>query len=180
MLWTSAELASAEHFTLESQAGGQLLSGTTVVVFDDRPAHIRYSVGVDHEWRTGAVDVEIVDDRQRTVQMRVDDGAWRVDSVARADLVGCVDVDLGWTPATNTLPIRRLRLDIGESAEITAAWLKFPELVVVANRQRYVREGDRRWRYVSGEYDFVLETNADGVVTRYGDDLWVARATSRT
>ena len=36
----------------------------------------------------------------------------------------CVDVDLSFTPATNTLPIRRLGLDIGEEAEIHVAWLR--------------------------------------------------------
>src|SRR5712664_99467 len=38
------------------------------------------------------------------------------------------DIDLAVTPATNTLPIRRLNLEVGQSQEVTAAWLKFPDL----------------------------------------------------
>ena len=38
-----------------------------------------------------------------------------------AHLDGCPDVDFGWTPATNTVPIRRLGLEVGETASITAA-----------------------------------------------------------
>ena len=51
----------------------------------------------------------------------------------------CVDVDLSFTPATNTLPIRRLGLDIGEEAEIHVAWLVWPELTVQPVLQRYTR-----------------------------------------
>ena len=38
---------------------------------------------------------------------------------------GCVDLDLGFTPATNLIAIRRLALSVGASAEVTAAWLDF-------------------------------------------------------
>lgn len=178
VLWTSAELASAEHLTLETHDAGASLSGTTVLVFDSRPAHIRFVLNVDSEWRTTDVNVDVFGHRRATIDMRVDERGWTVNGVARSDLVDCVDVDLGWTPATNTLPIRRLGLDVGESAEITAAWLQFPELVVVASRQRYVRMGNTTWRYLSGQSDFVLETTADGIVMTYGDDLWIASSVS--
>jgi len=36
----------------------------------------------------------------------------------RTDLAGCSDVDLGWTPATNILPIRRTGLVVGGSTTI--------------------------------------------------------------
>ncbi|MEM9747931.1 MAG: hypothetical protein AAF945_14635 [Actinomycetota bacterium] len=43
-------------------------------------------------------------------------------------------------------------------------------------RPRYTRTADTTWRYESGPYDFALDTTDDGIVTRYGDDLWVARS----
>src|SRR5579864_1324841 len=60
-----------------------------------------------------------------------------------------------------------------------AAWIRFPELDVVASAQRYTRLADNRWRYQSGQYDFDLTTDvASGLVLAYGDDLWRAVATS--
>lgn len=51
---------------------------------------------------------------------------------------GCVDIDLGWTPSTNTLPIRRLQLGVGTSSgPITAAWVRFPELKLEPLPQEY-------------------------------------------
>jgi hypothetical protein len=60
-----------------------------------------------------------------------------VDGELVSQLDGCTDVDFGWTPATNTVPIRRLGLEVGQRASITAAWIRFPELDVVASEQWY-------------------------------------------
>ena len=96
-------------------------------------------------------------------------------------LDGCTDIDLGWTPATNTVPIRRLDLPVGESATISASWIRFPEFDVVKNDQTYERLAHDRWRYRSGPYDFKLVTDiASGLVLSYGEDLWQAVALTST
>ncbi len=178
VLWTSEDLVSAEHFRLETDRSGARLSGTTVIVFEGRPAHLDYEVMVDEAWRTSSAHIELVGHRSVGVDITVDAGEWTINGNVDPALAGCVDIDLGWTPATNVLPIRQLGVDVGDAAEVIAAWLQFPELTIVANRQRYERLGDTTWRYRSGPFDFVLETTADGIVTRYGDDLWVARSVS--
>src|ERR1039458_8621128 len=71
------------------------------------------------------------------------------------------------------------RSEVGETASITAAWVRFPELDVVASEQRYTRLGNDRWQYRSGDYDYELVTDeTTGLVLSYGDDLWRAVATS--
>jgi hypothetical protein len=57
--------------------------------------------------------------------------------------------------------------------------VRFPELDVVCNRQRYTRLTNGRRRYESGDYDFELVTDAaTGLVLAYGDNLWRASAIS--
>ena len=46
-------------------------------------------------------------------------------------VAGLVDVDLGFTPASNLLAIRRFDLGIGEATPAPAAYLTFPELRLV-------------------------------------------------
>jgi hypothetical protein len=84
------------------------------------------------------------------------------------DLRGCDDVDLAVTPATNTLPIRRLDLQIGQSKSVIAAWVKFPELTVEPLSQRYLRLGKDTYRYESNT-GFSTEIVVDelGLVTTY-------------
>jgi len=62
---------------------------------------------------------------------------------------GCLDVDLAVTPATNTLPIRRLDLGMSKSESVTASWIKFPELTVEPLSQRYTRTAKNIYRYES-------------------------------
>lgn len=41
-------------------------------------------------------------------------------------LDGCFDIDLGFSSLTNTLPIRRLKLEVGASWPVRAAWVPVP------------------------------------------------------
>jgi uncharacterized protein len=88
---------------------------------------------------------------------------------------GCIDIDLGFSPSTNLLPIRRLELAVGEEAAVTAAWLPFPSLVFERLPQVYRREGEGTYRYASSGGVFVrrLEVNPAGFVTSY-PGLWQA------
>jgi len=45
------------------------------------------------------------------------------------NLADCIDVDIGITPATNTLPIKRLSLGVGESRDIAAAYVPLPDQI---------------------------------------------------
>jgi uncharacterized protein len=78
-------------------------------------------------------------------------------------LAGAIDIDISITPFTNTLPIRRLRLQTGQSQEILVAYVQLPGLAVTTDRQRYTcREPDRRYRYESLDGDFTREIEVDG------------------
>ena len=100
-------------------------------------------------------------------------GHWRDGAGApRPELDGAIDVDLPMTPFTNTLPIRRLNLRAGESADLRVVYIVMPAGSITVNPQRYVcLEPRRRYRYESLDSDFVqeIEVDADGLVTTYPD-----------
>lgn len=180
VLWHSPQLQSSERCTLADHPEGHSLTGVVVVPINGQPAVLRYQVAVDPQWRTQHVEIVITDDGgERRIAMNTDgSGHWLVNGLTAADLDSCTDVDLGWTPATNTLPMRRLNLKVGEAASITAAWVRFPELVIEPNVQTYDRLGERRWRYSSGTFAADLEVDPECLVLRYGADLWTAVAHS--
>ena len=68
------------------------------------------------------------------------------------------------------LPIRRLRLGVGGSRTIQAAWVRFPELTVHKAAQTYERLDEFTYRYSSGAYEAELVVDDDGVVAHY--DVW--------
>src|SRR5690606_7150453 len=139
------------------------------------PQQIRYVVTCGEDWVTQDVGVIVVNgssDRQLHLN-RDRSGAWHSDSEVLKEFEGLVDVDLQVTPATNTLPIRRLQLGVGESAETDALWVRFPELALERLPQRYTRTGEFRYTYESrgGAFRAELEVDAQGLVVRYGD-IW--------
>ena len=176
ILWRSDQLESAERFTGRATANGWRLAGLVILPIGAEPAEIRYGVGLDPGWRTRRAEVTIDHNAgRRTITFAADgEGGWKVDGASTEPLDGCIDVDLGFTPATNTLPIRRLGLEVGESRSLPVAWLAFPELTVRPLTQTYTRLGPDRWRYGSGEFTAELVVDPDGYVLRYGDDLWRA------
>ena len=84
---------------------------------------------------------------------------------------GCIDIDLNFSPVTNTLPIRRLDLSEGGSERVRAAWLRFPSFKLEALAQTYTRLDGTTYRYVSGSGSFTREIKVDefGLVTDYPD-----------
>lgn len=118
----------------------------------------------------------VVDAGWRTQSLRVEGwvGAERFALSLDAPLPdGCVDVDLGFTPSTNTVPIRRLGLAVGEESRVSAAWLRYPELRLERLEQTYRRTGQRTWQYTSATgFTGALEVDEHGFVLAY-EGGWV-------
>jgi hypothetical protein len=93
----------------------------------------------------------------------------------QAAVLGCIDLDLNFSPSTNLLPIRRLDLAIGQHAEVKAAWLRFPSFNLEPLTQIYSRLDETSYRYSSNNGKFVrdIKVNEAGLVTVY-PGLWEA------
>ncbi|MGH8951556.1 MAG: putative glycolipid-binding domain-containing protein [Acidimicrobiia bacterium] len=171
--WESELLDSVEEFALSSFSDGHRLSGKTLILHDGARVEISYLVDTNPDWSTRHASIDIPA-LATSFDVRVESGdRWLIDGDHRADLDGCSDIDLGWTPATNTLPIRRLRFATGIPRTIRAAWLKWSELLFVPAEQTYTKRSDDRWTYESGDFAADLRVDEHGVVLTYGDPpIW--------
>jgi len=138
-----------------------------------RPFAARFRIVCDAGWKTRQVEAGLIGDEPLVL---VGDGAghWRDGAgVPRPDLDGAIDVDLPITPFTNTLPIRRLGLGAGESADLETVYIVLAQgaaPTAVTDPQRYTcLEPRRRYRYAALDIDFVreIEVDADGLVVIY-------------
>lgn len=174
-LWQRVKGVGLERFELLRTGDGWHLRGSLLALDGAGPSEAGYEVVCDAAWRTRHADVRIRDGSgERAVVLAADGGRWTVNGREESALAGCVDVDLGWTPSTNTLPIRRLELAIGAaSGPVVAAWVRFPELTVEPLPQEYRRLAERRYRYESRAGAFVagLEVDGDGLVVDY-EGVW--------
>lgn len=179
MAWIRLDVRGSDACTLSRSAAGWRLEG--VADFDDPrgAAHLEYAVESDATWQTlsGSVRGMVGEERVRIAIVRDPDGAWRIGGEARPDLAGLVDLDLGFTPATNLFPLRRLALREGEAAMAEAALLDEATWTIRRLRQRYARRTAGGWWYESPDagYAALLRVNPAGFVTDY-PGLWRARA----
>lgn len=179
ILWRRVDKPGHESARLVPRAPGWHLVGTAVFAHEGRPCRLDYRVVCDARWQTvstvvagwvgsDAVEIELSVDAARR---------WCVNGAEHPAVAGCVDVDLGFSPSTNLLPIRRLDLAVGAAAEVRAAWLGFPSLALEPLPQVYHRRAAQAYRYESAGGRFVrdIEVNAAGFVTSY-PDLWEIEA----
>jgi hypothetical protein len=154
VVWRSLQWPGHETARLIELPGSHIIEGVVAFEQDNQPCGLSYAITCDEKWVT-----------QRTRPIDVD----------LTSLDGLIDIDLNFSPSTNTLPIRRLNLEIGQSAEVTAAWLRFPSFALQPLEQEYTRTGEETYRYrnrVSG-FTAELRVSAHGLVIEYGD-LWTA------
>jgi hypothetical protein len=167
----SGEIEADEFCTLSVRAGGLSMVGTVLGAEGGQPIRIEYRVLADARGTTTAAHVrQLVGFDQRAIALLRDEkGNWTVDGKRLGALRSCTDVDLGCSPSTNTLPIRRLNLAVGASKAITAAWIRFPQLEVVKAAQTYTRLDESTYRYSSGTFEAELTVDDEGLVMAYAD-----------
>jgi hypothetical protein len=170
VMWTSITPPGNEYSSMSRAAKGWRLKGTLARQSDQGLATLTYDIVTDAAWRTKKVRVEeLVGGNHRLLEIDVKEGHWKVGGIERPDLRGCEDVDLEASPATNTLPLKRMMLRIGARAEVRVAWVRFPSLVVQPLDQSYERIGRSNYFYRS-KSGFKAELDLDkfGLVRRYG------------
>lgn len=164
-----------DHCLFLRDSGGLCVEGMVIGGRDAFPFAVRYKVQTDAALHIREVVVSFVGE---TDLWLVADGKGKwINGRTGASiegLTGCIDVDFAATPATNTLPILRLGLAVGESADIVAAYLPLTDspgaaIDPVPARQRYTRLGHDRYKYESLTSGFASEIDVDrnGLVKDY-------------
>ena len=123
--------------------------------------------------KSGKVRAAIGEQHWELTVARSSDGTWSLDGREAPGLEECRDLDFGFTPATNILQLRRVRIEEGQSATIPVAWLDLPNPSLILLRQRYERKSLTTYWYESPDAGYwgLLEVNACGYVVQY-PGLW--------
>lgn len=168
-LWTQPEdRAALEYLQLQPNAAcGSILGHADT----GGPFRLEYEVDWDDGWRTSGVRVAVArHGESRRLHLKERAGRWLTEEGEELTSVrGCVDVDVWPTPFTNSLPIRRLQLKMGERRQIDVLYVDGLELSVDKAVQAYTRTGRRSFRFESVGTDFIAELTVDdrGLVWEY-------------
>ncbi len=175
-VWVAQDNAGAEHFCLTRHGDGFLAQGTVVGVADATPFSAYYTLRFTDDWHLRFATVRRLDLRGNALSIETDGkGTWfGSEDLPLKSLKGCLDVDISATPFTKSLPIRRLGLRKGQSAEVKVIHLDVPELKVQPAVQHYTclqplgTKGGRFSFDGGGGADVVeISVDADGLVTEF-------------
>ncbi len=188
VLWRGIDAWRAEAAQIELEPDGLRARG---VQLGSAPQPYRLAYELDATgpgYMTRTLEVEAVGEGwARSLRVSRDDGGqWDIAAEVHGGgglpppggdpraVAEALDCDLAFSPLTNTMPVRRHRLDDGEGARtFLMAWVSVPDLAVTPSRQHYThlerRSEGSVVRYESETRDFVadLELDRDGVVIRY-------------
>jgi uncharacterized protein len=173
IIWRRLDMPGHEWAQGTADSEGSRLYGTAIFVHKAMPCCLEYLIECDATG--GTVSAEVVGEAGDDIielEISVDgDGNWSMNERSVPDVKGCIDIDLNFSPVTNTLPIRRLNLAVGESAEVSAAWLRFPSFELERLVQTYTRLDENTYRYSSagGAFTRDIPVNNFGLVTEYPD-----------
>ena len=181
ILWRRLDVEGHDSCLLSKAEDGYSLKGQAIFVQDDKPCCLAYEVVCDAVWQTRAARVDgLLGLRELHFVIERDAaGQWTLNGEVQRDVAGLVDVDLGFTPASNLLAIRRFDLGVGQTSPAPAAYLTFPELRLTRLEQSYQRLDEARYAYVAPMfgYDDILVVSPAGFVVNY-PGLWTRTAAS--
>jgi len=174
-MWVPWEGPGLEHLRLVTSDRGVVANGLVIGLEAGRPFRIGYEIRCDGLWRVRAVRAGAPDSALPVLELLADgEGRWkRRGGEPVPELDRCIDVDISGTPFTNTLPIRRLGLKAGESEELAVTYVRVPELLVGAERQRYgcmearTDGGLYRFEALPSGFTAELPVDAEGLVLDY-------------
>ena len=173
-VWNTIYTAGHDAAILRQTDSGWQLDGMAVYVIDGEPAQIRYGLQLHQDWSTRSGFFEgFVGPKPVKRVIERDKASWTLDGVRQDVVADALDLDFGFTPATNHPQLRRMVLEVGQSREIIVAWMDVGSDALEPLPQIYARVADYAYDYNSPQnhYRETLEIAPNGFVRTY-PTLW--------
>ncbi|MCM5680045.1 putative glycolipid-binding domain-containing protein [Schlegelella sp. S2-27] len=158
-----------EHLLLSPGAADSVV---LAIDEDQGPFRLTYRLGWDDAWQLRHAGLKVVTELfTHSLHLETDGaGHWRDERGPLDELEGCRDIDIWPTPFTNSFPIRREPMALGERREFRMAWIFAPDLTVQVQPQAYTRLGERRYLFENLDgsgFRAELPVDDDGIVIDY-------------
>jgi hypothetical protein len=170
--WRRIDVNGLGIARFESSDDGELwCQGQEIVIFGRRRwGGVEFNALLDAEGRTRSFEASAISDRGGSGVWLLREGqSWKRNGRrGMPRLYGCADVDVVATAATNTFPIRRLSLKVGQAKTIPVAWIDVPSLRVRRIEQTYRRVAKDVYEYSTATFGPArLTVDEDGIVIDY-------------
>jgi hypothetical protein len=186
VIWRGVEEWLAEAASIDVRDGGLSASGIQLGAHPI-PYRVDYRLDATDGFVTRELELTSASQgwRRRLVLHHDGSGGWSAELEEAGDppggawdgelpdLAEARDIDLGFSPLTNSMPILRHRLDREGTRDFVMAWVSIPDLRVTASKQRYEHvladDAGATVRFLELDDDFTaeLELDHDGLLVFY-------------
>ena len=181
-IWRRTDQAGHDVVQVRQTDPGWLLDGTVVYLSEAGPARLDYTVRLAEDWTTtsGAVRGFIGPQAVDLAISRSEIG-WTVNGRPQPAVQSMTDLDYSFTPATNLQQLRRMKLKVGDKADLPVAWLLAGSSDLVVLPQTYHRVSESQYAYEAPTvpYRATLLVSDEGFVRDYPDG-WISETGNAT
>ena len=173
--WTPIWNKNLKGVGLEHLLLAEREADSVVLAFDeeDGPFRLTYRLTWNESWQLSDAELVVATERStRSLCLQTDgQGHWQhSDGRTIEELNGCIDIDIWPTPFTNSFPIHREPMAVGERRQFHMAWIFAPDLKVHPQLQAYTRLADRLYLFENLDgsgFMAELPLDEDGIVVDY-------------
>lgn len=171
ILWKGLTYGSLEFCEVKTEETYLRIESTLLGIHEGKEYKIHYLLVVAHDW--SVIDCRINgrwgDAADMNNFQHDGDGNWTVNERAIEELKGCRDIDLSFTPMTNSIPINRLRLAVKEERILPVVYVDVFSGQIRKANQRYVRLSEFEYQYenVPNDFEAVITVDEQGIVEDY-------------
>ena len=171
LVWQQWDNGGLEYLELTENKDTVVVESAIIGFEGNIPFRLCYRLRCDENFQVLGVFIDMLD-RPPICLFRRPTGQWLDDkNKALPLLAGCHDIDISATPFTNTLPIKRLDWQVGQSRSLDMVYIRIPELTLEPATQQYTclekNEHGSVFEYSQPGFSAILPVDADGFVQNY-------------
>jgi hypothetical protein len=171
ILWTGKEYYSLENCLADITPSGVDINSVIVGKHGSIIYRVEYHIKTNPDWETQFIQISSRHSN-RELKYRLhkySKDKWIADGQTIMLFDGCIDADIALTPFTNSLPIKRLKLDLDQTEQVRVIYFDLLAQEVRAVDQQYTRIDERKYHYENIPNDFAADITVDdnGLVTDY-------------
>ena len=170
--WKGCEYTSLESCRITVTSECMEAASTIEGSYRDKVYLVKYTILANSAWEVIGFSIESqINGKEHRIALQSNGkGNWTTGGGCPIELFqGCIDIDISLTPFTNTLPIRRLGLAVGEANEIQVLYLDILNGETKPVRQKYTRMSPTQYLYenVPNNFEALITVDSDGFVIDY-------------
>jgi hypothetical protein len=168
--WRPLEGIGLEHLSVASNDDRILARGIAIGEFGGNAFGVSYKVICDLNWTFRELELDTAGGRSLKIASDGRGGWTDGRGEPLSGFEDCIDIDLGGSAFTNTLPIRRLNLEAADGpVELSMLYVPFNSFEPFVDGQRYTCLEPLRYRYEAVDAGFAgeLVVDKDGLIVEF-------------